>query len=104
MERLGGDTPLTALFPWAQLLTISAILGKLDPTQCFLNCEVKVFRNQEMPDLWLSAQLADACCIGFMCQPSIVSRCIVYPKVNSNPAPKTLNMKYTGLLSKNTLS
>lgn len=53
------------LFPWAQLLTISAELGKSDPTQCCLNCEVKLLKSQEMPDLWLSAHLADACCIGF---------------------------------------
>lgn len=79
------------LFPWAQLLTISAELGKLDPTQCCLNCQVNVLKNQEMPDLWLSAQLADACCIGFMCQPSVVSYCIVYPNLEqSEPHPQNL--------------
>lgn len=52
MEHLGGDTALTALFPWAQLLTIAAKLGKLDPTQCCLNCEVKVFKKKNQCQIY----------------------------------------------------
>lgn len=82
--HLGGDSASTALFPWAQLLTVSDKLGKLDPTQCCWNCEAEVFKNQEKPDLWLSAQLADAHCTGFMCQPSVVSCGTEYPNLNQS--------------------
>lgn len=91
MEHLGGDAALSLLFPWAQVLTISAKSGRLDPTQCW---EVQVFTNQESPDLWLPAQLADARGMGFMSQPSAVSWRIVWPNLNQSELqspPQNLN-------------
>lgn len=84
VEHLGGDSAWTTLLPCVQLLTVTAKLGKLDPTQCCWNCEAEVFKNQEKPYLWLSAQLADAHCTGSLCQPSVVSCGIKYRNLHQN--------------------
>lgn len=91
---------IDCITPCAQLLTVSAKLGKLDPTQCCWNCEAEVFKNQEKPDLWLCAQLADAHCAGFMCQPSVVSCGIEYPNLNQSELqshPQNLKHEVQGI-------